>query len=155
MLLLLCDDPALQRRLRAEPALIPRFVDESLRFESPVQGLYRRATRDVSLGGVTIPAGAIVMLMYGAGNRDPQAFAEPARLDLERPNGNRHLAFGHGIHSCIGRTLATAELTIATQRLLERLGPIRLAADQPRPTRMFHFNMRALESLHIEFDVRR
>lgn len=154
MLLLLCDDPTLQQRLRAEPALIPRFVDESLRYESPVQGLYRRATRDVPLGGVTIPAGAIVLLMYGAGNRDPRAFPEPARIDLDRANANRHLAFGHGIHSCIGRTLATAELTIATQRLLERLGPIRLAADQPRRTRMFHFNMRALESLHIEFDVR-
>ena len=154
MMLMLCDDPALQARLRATPDLIPRFVDESLRLESPAQGLYRRCTRDTELGGVRIPAGAIVMLMYGAGNRDGMTFPQPDRLDLTRANGNRHLAFGHGIHSCIGRTLATAELDISVRRLLERLGPIRLAADQPRPARMFHFNMRALEALHIEFDLR-
>jgi cytochrome P450 len=153
IMLMLCDDPALQARLRTQPDLIPKFVDESLRLESPAQGLYRRCTRDFELGGVLIPAGAIVMMMYGAGNRDPKMFAEPARLDLDRANANRHMAFGYGIHSCIGRTLATAELNIATRRLLERLGPIRLAPDQPRPLHMFHFNMRALAGLHIEFDV--
>jgi cytochrome P450 len=152
-MLMLCDDPGLQQRLRAEPALVPKFVEESLRLEAPAQGLYRRCTRDFELGGVTIPAGAIVMVMFGAGNRDPAMFPEPARLDLARPNANRHMAFGYGIHSCIGRTLATAELDIAIRRLLERLGPIRLARDRPRPTHLFHFNMRALSSLHIEFDV--
>jgi cytochrome P450 len=150
---MLCDDPALQARLRAAPELIPRFVEESLRLESPAQGLYRRTTREVELGGTSIPAGAIVMMMFGAANRDPATFPEPARLDLERANANRHMAFGYGIHSCIGRTLATAELNIATRRLLERLGPIRLAAGRPRPTHMFHFNMRALVGLEIEFDV--
>lgn len=153
IMLMLCDDPALQQRLRAQPGEIPRFVEESLRIESPVQGLYRRTTRAVELGGVTIPAGAIVMMMFGAANRDPATFAEPARLDLGRSNANRHMAFGYGIHSCIGRTLATAELNIATQRLLERLGPIRLASTQPRPSHLFHFNMRALAGLHIEFDL--
>ncbi len=152
-MLMLCDDPALQARLRADPALVPKFVEESLRLEAPAQGLYRRCTRDFELGGVTIPAGAIVMVMYGAGSRDPEAFPAPGKLDLQRPNSNRHLAFGYGIHSCIGRTLATAELTIATGRLLERLGPIRLAHDFPRPTHLFHFNMRALASMQIEFDV--
>ena len=152
-MLMLCDDPALQARLRANPELIPRFVEESLRLEAPVQGLYRRCTRDFDLGGARIPAGAIVMVMFGAGNRDPQAFPEPAKMDFDRPNSNRHMAFGYGIHSCIGRTLATAELNIAIRRLLERLGPIRLARDEPRPTHMFHFNMRALSSMRIEFDV--
>ncbi len=153
MMLMLCDRPTLQTQLRARPELITKFVDESLRLESPAQGLYRRCTRDFELGGVRIPAGAIVMMMYGAGNRDPNMFPEPAQLDLERANANRHMAFGYGIHSCIGRTLATAELTIATRRLLERLGPIRLAHDQPRPAHLFHFNMRALAGLHIEFEV--
>jgi cytochrome P450 len=153
VMLMLCDNPSLQQRLRRSPDLIPRFVDESLRLESPAQGLYRRCTRDFELGGVRIPAGAIVMVMYGAGNRDPETFPLPGALDLERPNGNRHLAFGYGIHSCIGRTLATAELNIAVRRLLERLGPIRLAANEPRPTHTFHFNMRGLDSMHIEFDV--
>ncbi len=154
VMLMLCDDPALQQKLRDEPDRIPRFVDESLRLEAPAQGLYRRCTRDVELGGARIPAGAIVMVMYGAGSRDPLTFPEPARLDLQRANANRHLAFGYGIHSCVGRTLATAEINIAVQRLLQRLGPIRLARDQPRPAHQFHFNMRALSSMHIEFEVR-
>jgi cytochrome P450 len=153
IMLMLCDAPDLQAKLRAQPELIPNFIKESLRLESPAQGLYRRCTRDFELGGVTIPAGATVMMMYAAGNRDPNMFAAPEQLDLERSNSNRHMAFGHGIHSCIGRTLATAELNIATRRLLERLGPIRLASNRPRPAHMFHFNMRALDSLHIEFDL--
>jgi cytochrome P450 len=151
-MLMLCEDPALQDRLRQNPALIPDFIEESLRLESPAQGLYRRCTQDIALGGVTIPAGAIVLVMYGAGNRDAEVFAEPARIDLARANRNRHLAFGHGIHTCIGRSLAMAELTIAFTRLLERLGNIRLSPDHPPPVRKFHFNMRALDGLHIVFD---
>ena len=153
MMLMLCDDPTLQQQLRAEPALVPRFVEEALRLESPVQGLYRRTTREVELGGARIPAGAIVMMMFGAGNRDPQMFLQPASLDLQRPNLNRQLGFGYGIHSCIGRTLALAELTHAIRRLLERLGPIRLDRGKPRPAHIFHFNLRALDSMPIEFEV--
>jgi cytochrome P450 len=151
---MLCEDPALQDRLRQDPALIPNFIEESLRLESPAQGLYRRCTQDIMLGGVTIPAGAIVLVMYGAGNRDAEVFADPERIDLARANRNRHLAFGHGIRTCIGRSLATAELTIAFSRLLERLHNIRLSSHHPAPGRKFHFNMRALESLHIEFDTK-
>lgn len=149
---ILATDGSLQARLRANPDLIPRFVDEALRLEAPAQGLYRRCTRDVELGGTTIPAGAKVLLMYGAGNRDPRAFPNPGAIDLERPNGNRHLAFGYGIHSCIGRTLATAELTIAIRRLLESFANIRLAADAPPPEQAPHFNMRGLASLVLEFE---
>jgi predicted amidohydrolase len=151
-MLMLCEDPALQGRLRQDPALIPDFIEESLRLESPAQGLYRRCTQDIVLGGVTIPAGAIALVMYGAGNRDAQVFPEPARIDLARANRNRHLAFGHGVHTCIGRSLAMAELTIAFTRLLERLGNIRLSPDHPPPVRKFHFNMRALDGLQIVFD---
>lgn len=153
MMLMLCDDQALQQRLRAEPMQVPLFVEESLRLEAPAQGLYRRCTRSFALGGVVIPEGAIVMVMFGAANRDPLAFPDPGDLDLARPNSNRHLAFGYGIHSCIGRTLATEELNLAVRRLLERLGTIRLASDHPRPTHLFHFNMRALSSMPIEFEV--
>lgn len=153
-MLMLIDDPVLQTTLRASPERIPKFIDESLRLESPAQGLYRRCTRDVVMAGVTIPAGAIVLLMFAAGNRDNGQFADPGRFELERPNANRHLAFGHGPHSCIGRTLATAELTIAFTRLLGRLDNIRLREDLPRPRYKPHFNMRALESLHIAFTTR-
>jgi cytochrome P450 len=149
---LLATEPGLQERLRADPALIPSFVDESMRLEAPVQGLFRRCTRGYVLGGVRIPAGAKVVLLYGAANRDPDVFPEPGKLDLERANSSRHLSFGFGIHSCIGRTLATAELTIAFRRLLERLGSIRLAADAPPPRHRAHFSLRGLESLELEFD---
>jgi cytochrome P450 len=108
----------------------------------------------VTIGGTTIPAGAIVLLMFAAGNRDEQQFPNSAQLDLERPNAQRHLAFGHGIHSCIGRTLATAELTIAVTRLLERLDNIRLRPGAGPMRYKPHFNMRALESLDIVFDTR-
>jgi len=153
-MLMLIEDPALQHRLRTNPGLIPRFIDESLRLESPAQGLYRRCTRDVTIGGTTIPAGAIVLLMFAAGNRDERQFPNSAQLDLERPNAQRHLAFGHGIHSCIGRTLATAELTIAVTRLLERLDNIRLRPGAGPMRYKPHFIMRALESLDIVFDAR-
>lgn len=151
---MLIEDPALQSTLRASPELIPRFIDESLRLESPAQGLYRRCTREVTIAGTTIPAGAIVLLMFAAGNRDERQFPHPERLDLARPNAQRHLAFGHGIHSCIGRTLATAELNFAITRLLERLDDIR--ADPERPALRYkpHFNMRALEALDIVFTPR-
>jgi cytochrome P450 len=149
---LLATEPGLQERLRVDPGLIPAFVDESIRLESPVQGLFRRCTRDYVLGGVRIPAGAKVVLLYGAANRDPAMFPEPAKLDLGRANSSRHMSFGFGLHSCIGRTLATAELTIAFRRLLERLGSIRLAADAPPPRQRAHFSLRGLESLELEFD---
>lgn len=153
-LLMLIDDPALQQRLRSHPQLIPKFIDESLRLESPAQGLYRRCTREVTISGTTIPSGAIVLLMFAAGNRDEGFFADPDQLDLERGNANRHLAFGHGVHGCIGRNLAIAELTIAITRLLERLDDIRLREGSAGPRYKPHFNMRALESLQIEFAPR-
>jgi cytochrome P450 len=149
---ILATDPVLQQRLRAEPELIPRFVEESIRLESPVQGLFRRCTRDHELGGVRIPAGARVVLVYGAANRDADTFPDPARLDLGRANAHRHVAFGSGIHSCIGRSLATAELGIAFRRLLERLGSIRIAADAPPPRHRPHFSLRGLDSLQLEFE---
>ena len=92
--------------------------------------------------------------MFAAGNRDERQFPNSATLDLDRSNAQRHLAFGHGSHSCIGRTLATAELTIAFTRLLEKLEDIRLRSGTARPRYKPHFNMRALESLPIEFTAR-
>jgi len=150
---LLTQDPKLQARLRREPALIPRFVEESLRVEAPVQGLFRTCREDVVLGGIAIPKGAKVVLLYGAANRDPSAFPDPGRIDLDRPNAQRHLSFGHGVHSCIGRVLATAELTLSFRRLLERLDNIRLDPDFPAPRHRPHFSLRGLDSLNLAFDT--
>jgi cytochrome P450 len=118
---LLIDDPVLAERLAAQPDWVPDFVEEALRVRSPVQTLFRRTLQDVTLHGVTIPRGARVEVRFGSANRDPATFACPATVDLDRENKLAHLAFGAGIHSCIGMQLARAEMVIAFQVLLKRL----------------------------------
>ena len=121
---ILLERPELMARLRAEPALIGGFVEEALRLEAPVQGLYRTATDDTEVGGVAIPKGAHLMVIYAAGNRDERLFADAATPDPCRTNSMRHLAFGHGEHYCLGAALARAEGRIAIEVLLERLDDI-------------------------------
>ncbi len=111
--------PEWKRRLAGEPALIPAAVEEILRFESPVQGLSRVVRRDVRLHGRTIPKGARVHLLWAAANRDSRAFPDPDRFDPLR-SPNNHLAFGFGIHFCLGASLARTELRIGLEALLTR-----------------------------------
>ncbi len=118
----LLGSPATAARLRDDVAQIPGFVEEVLRLEPPVQGLYRTATVDTEVGGATIAAGEHLLLAYVAGNRDPDQFECPAQLDGERPGLMRHLAFGHGEHFCLGAALARTEGRIAVEVLLERVG---------------------------------
>jgi hypothetical protein len=106
-------------------------VDEFLRFESSNQLGNRRAVRAVTVGGMELPAGALVTLCIGAANRDPAQFAEPERLDLSRAD-NRHLAFGFGIHQCAGLSLARLEGRIAIGRFLARFPRYRLSASPTR-----------------------
>jgi cytochrome P450 len=101
-MLFLARDPSLQERLRSTPSLIAAFVEEALRLESPVQGLWRRATRDTELHGIPIPAGAMINMRYGAINRDENAYACAAEMNLQRPGIRNHSAFGGGIHYCAG-----------------------------------------------------
>ncbi len=122
----LARDPALQEMLRRTPSLIAAFVEEALRLESPVQGLWRRATRDTELAGVKIPAGAMLNMRYGAINRDARAYPDPARMQLDRPGIRNHSAFGGGIHYCAGSLLARMEVNGAVSRALERMLDIRL-----------------------------
>jgi cytochrome P450 len=106
-------------KLAADPALIPNAVEEILRFDSPVQGLSRVTLREVTLHGRTIPKGARVHLLYAAANRDPRVFADPDRFDIRR-SPNPHLAFGFGIHFCLGASLARMELRVGLEELLAR-----------------------------------
>jgi cytochrome P450 len=115
----LATDHELQDRIRSNPAIIKGFVEEALRIDSPVAGLFRRATRDTEVAGVPIPEGTLLMLRYGAANRDPAMFPDPDTFDPERKNAARHLAFGYGIHHCLGNVLARAEIRLVTTRLLE------------------------------------
>jgi cytochrome P450 len=108
-----------RERLVADPALIPQAIEEVLRFESPVIGLARTTTREVEVRGVLIPAGAKVQMNYASANRDERAFAAADRFDIDRADP-RHLAFGHGIHFCLGAALARLEGRVALEELLAR-----------------------------------
>jgi cytochrome P450 family 130 len=110
--------PAERRKVAAEPARWPRAVEELLRWISPVQGLARATTRDVTLHGVTIPAGDQVLLLYGAANHDDAAFADADALDLDR-DVRTHWSFGHGIHHCLGSAVARIETRVALAVLTE------------------------------------
>ncbi|HEX5595572.1 MAG TPA: cytochrome P450 [Micromonosporaceae bacterium] len=122
----LLDNPDQLARLRRDPSLIDPMVEEGLRYESPAQGLFRTVVEETELAGVRLPAGARLMIHFGAANRD-DVFADPERFDITRDIANRHLAFGKGIHVCIGAPLARLELRIALPRLIERLPGLRLA----------------------------
>jgi cytochrome P450 len=134
--------------LKARPELLPRAVEEFLRYETPNNlSSPRYATEDVELGGVTIPEGHFVMVSWLAANRD-ERFTEPDRLDITRPAGG-HLAFGHGIHYCVGAALARLEGEIAFGRLLDRFPGLELAVDESELRWRFSTAMHGLEALPL------
>ena len=116
---LLAENADLRDQFIDHPELLDPFIDETLRFESPVQLLPRRAMVDVELGGKTIPAGAVVFVQYGSANRDPDVFVEPGRFRLDRGAG-KHVAFGAGIHFCLGSPLAKCEAQSVITAILRR-----------------------------------
>lgn len=128
LLAVLAGRPDLWEQLRANRSLVEPAVEETLRYDSPVQALWRTTTRPVELHRTTIPANEKVMVVYAAANRDPEAFPEPDRFRLDRQL-NRHVAFGYGIHYCLGAPLARAEASIALTALLDRYPAIALAAE--------------------------
>ncbi|MGW1270013.1 cytochrome P450 family protein [Streptomyces sp. NPDC002491] len=131
--LALLQRPTERDRLRERPQEIPAALDELLRFDSPVTtATFRFTTQSLTLGGADIPAGAPVTVALGAANRDPQRFPSPDLLDLDRDNAAAHLAFGHGIHRCVGAPLAKAEAEIALRAVLTRFPGLRLAAPPER-----------------------
>jgi pimeloyl-[acyl-carrier protein] synthase len=125
---LLLERPDLLAAVRADPALLVPTVEESLRYECPIQTITRRIANDVRLGDATLRAGDLAILMMGAANRDPRRFEAPDRFDIERTD--RHIAFGYGIHLCVGASLARLEAPIAVGALLERLPGLALATGQ-------------------------
>jgi cytochrome P450 len=153
----LAEIPGLQDRLRDDRALIPNFVEEALRIESPVKTDSRTVRRATTLGGVDLPAGTCVSLFLGAANRDPRHFESPDEFRVDRPHAQAHLAFGRGIHSCPGGPLARAEARVTVNRVLDRMRDIRLSDRHhgPPDARRFTFAptyvLRGLEDLHLEF----
>jgi cytochrome P450 family 144 len=127
---MLAENPALQKQLRAQPEHVDVFVEEALRLESPFRQMLRSVPRDTTLSGVDIPAGSTVLLLFAAGNRDPAQFDNPDSVDLTRGSPKRHLAFGHGIHFCVGAALARIEARAVLTALLEQTGEFGLDPDR-------------------------
>ncbi|MPZ97722.1 MAG: cytochrome P450 [Dehalococcoidia bacterium] len=130
----MAEHPELQQRVRDQPELMEKLLEEALRWESPIQGFYRRARQDIEVGGVQVKTGDALLVLFGAANRDPEKYECPADFDLERFDGQTgtrdHLAFGYGIHYCLGANLARMEARIAMQTVLTRLGELRSVEGQ-------------------------
>jgi len=141
--------PAELARLRGDPSLIPSAVEELLRYESPSQHTARLSSADVELGGRRIRKRQAVIAVMGAGNRDPERFPEPDRLDITRQD-NRHLAFGWAAHFCFGAALARLEGQIAFATILRRLPQLKLNAQGPLVWR-HNLGLRGLTSLPVAF----
>ena len=148
-MLLLCQNPGLQQELHDDPTLIKTFVEEILRLESPVQGLPRLVTKDTELGGQTLTAGSMIMLRYGAANRDEQQFEQPERIDLQRSKAGSQLAFGAGVHFCVGAPLARQELNLGFAALINHAQNYQLDPDFAAPMAEASFILRNLPELHV------
>lgn len=146
-MLALVNSPEQLSRLRHEPDLAANAIEELLRFDSPLQLSLRATRQDYRIGDVTIPAGAQVMPLLGAANRDPEVFPEPDTLDLGRPNARRHVAFGGGAHFCLGSSLARLVGEIAITTLVRRYPNMRL--EGPPPARTATFTLRGLRELRL------
>ncbi len=140
--------PGQLQRLREDPALIGCAVEELLRYDGPVQRTARIPSADVTIAGQTIPKGDMVMPFIGAADRDPAQFPDPDRLDIGRAD-NRHIAFGWGIHFCLGAPLARLEGQIAIGTLVQRLPKLALATDSPE--HRLSLTLRGLTSLPVSF----
>lgn len=125
-IILLARNPAELAKAKADPGIIPNMVEEMLRLASASSGIWRVMKQDAELGGVTLPKGAMVMMRYAAANRDPERYADPDSFIADRANARTHLAFGRGIHMCVGNMLSRKEMTVAFEELLPRIARITL-----------------------------
>jgi cytochrome P450 len=146
---LLAEHPDEWARLRADPGRAAAVAEEVTRLAAPTQGMFRVVTRDTTIDGDDVPAGSMLVVMYAAANRDPAVFPAPDAFDPDRANQKEHLAFGRGVHFCVGAPLARLESTIAFERLAARVAEIRLD-----PTNTFEYEpsfvLRGLVRLDVE-----
>lgn len=147
---LLLSHPESADALRKDPTLIPNAVDEILRYASPVRGFFRAVKADVDVAGVRIPKGTRVFMSYGSGNRDESEFVNADQFDIFRQDTGKHLAFGKGIHFCIGSLLARTEAKAAFEQLLLRLPGLRRVEGRKR--REF-FLVLGFDTFPIAWDV--
>lgn len=150
---ILIDRPDLMDILISDKSQIQAFLDEVMRYDGPVQCLYRIVTQDTVFADTELPAGTRIMLGWGSAGWDPEVFAQPEKFVMGRPNADKHVGFGFGPHICVGLGLARAEARIAIEAILERLCDIRFAPHvdlQHVPT----FATRGYKSLHLQFKAR-
>ena len=152
MLHLLAENKDEWWRLKKDPSRAALIVEESLRLATPSQALQRVAMEDTEIGGVPIPKGSKVFISYSAANRDPAMFPDPHRFDPDRPNVRDHLAFGAGIHFCIGAPLSRLESTVALEHLAARWSDFRLTEENDFEYEET-FQLRGLKNLFVEFDL--
>jgi cytochrome P450 len=146
--------PDQMARLRADRSLLKNFVEETLRFETPVLGLARKTTRDVEVSGAPIPKDSLVVLTYAAANRDEDKFGDGETFDITRKNAGAQIAFGMGAHFCPGAMLARQEILSTFSAVLDRLDDIELARPMPDETHQRSVFLHQLKELPIRFRKR-
>lgn len=149
---LLLDHPDQLELMLSDPENVPGAIEEILRLESPAQGLFRTATQDTTVGGVDIPEGARLMVHYGSANRDEEVFEGAPEMNVCRAHLARHVAFGRGIHVCVGAPLARLELRLTMPLLFRRLPNLRLRGERPTERDTIFF-ARGFKHVHVEWDV--
>ncbi len=149
---LLAEAPDLQAQLRAEPSLIPAFIEETIRLEAPFQGHFRQTTRACELAGVPLEPGTRLFLSWASGNRDERQFEAAEQIDLARKQPRSHLSFGHGIHLCIGAALGRLEARVALTSLLAQTKSI--VSLDPAPRHRPSIFVRTLERLPLRLEPR-
>jgi cytochrome P450 len=157
VLLILATQPGLADRLLPDvdnDRVMNRFVEEVLRLQPPVHGLFRTAMKDVVLGGTRVPAMSQLCVMYASANDDDARFPDPRKLDIERPNLGTHLTFGSGIHKCVGMALARMEIKLTAQEIIRRLDKIQLAVPLEELTYLPTLASQTLERLPLTFTRR-
>jgi cytochrome P450 len=143
--------PAEYDKLRANPALIPSMVSETIRYQTPLAHMSRVATRDVEIGGKTIKAGDQVVMWYISGNRDENVVENPNAYIIDRERPRQHLSFGFGVHRCVGNRVAEMQLTIIWEEILKRFPRIEVIGE---PVRSYSSFVHGFESMQVVIPAR-
>ena len=144
--------PEEMEKLLNDHELINNFVEETLRYLTPTNNMWRVATEDTELNGVEIKQNELLLIRFGSSNRDETKFSDPDKFDISRENAGSHMAFGAGIHTCIGAQLARKELQTAFPILLRRLKSMKLDTDQGELLYLPSVLLRGVLELHIEYE---
>lgn len=153
-ILLLIKNPDQHALLKEDPTLVPNFVEEVLRLATPTANMWRVATKDTEINGVPVKAGSMVQIRFSSANRDEAQFESPQAFDVTRENARTNIAFGHGVHMCIGANLARKEMDAAFRVLLERLDNFELDCDESELVYPPNVLLRGLARLPIRFTAR-